>query len=221
MKRLKIDIPILVEGKYDKITLDSVLEARIFVTGGFSVFNNKEKQALLRRIAEEKGLLVLTDPDGGGKQIRAFLSGILPKEKIKMLYVPKIEGKERRKTHKGKAGLLGVEGMTPEFLRSLFLPFSTEGAEERVGNEPFPEGCEKRLITKTDFYLDGLSGAEGSKNLRAALARAFSLPDDMTANALLEALNLLYTYEDYKSRMEEISQAERTGSETAHRIGIT
>ena len=86
MEKLKIDIPILVEGKYDKITLDSVLDARIFLSGGFSVFNNKEKQALLRRIADEKGLLVLTDSDGGGKQIRSFLSGILPKEKIPAFY---------------------------------------------------------------------------------------------------------------------------------------
>ena len=196
MEKLKIDIPILVEGKYDKITLDSVLEARIFLTGGFSVFNNKEKQALLRRIADEKGLLVLTDSDGGGKQIRSFLSGILPKEKIKMLYIPKIEGKEKRKTHKGKAGLLGVEGMTPEFLRSLFLPFSVEGGENRG---------EKKLITKTDFYLDGLSGGDGSKILRARLAKAFSLPEDMTANALLEALNLLSSYEEYKKAVEEVT----------------
>ena len=195
MERLKIDIPILVEGKYDKITLDSVLEARIFLTGGFSVFNNKEKQALLRRIANERGLLVLTDSDGGGKQIRAFLSGILPKEKIKMLYIPKIEGKEKRKSHKGKAGLLGVEGMTPELLRSLFLPFS-------VGVGAHAET--KRQITKTDFYLDGLSGGEGSKNLRSSLARAFSLPDDMTANALLEALNLLSSYEEYKREVDRL-----------------
>ena len=196
IKKLKIDIPILVEGKYDKITLDSVLDARIFLTGGFSVFNNKEKQALLRRIANDKGLLVLTDSDGGGKQIRAFLSGILPKEKIKMLYIPKIEGKEKRKSHKGKAGLLGVEGMTPELLRSLFAPFAVGGEEVTP---------EKRLITKTDFYLDGLSGGEGSKNLRASLAKAFSLPDDMTANALLEALNLLSSYEEYKREVEKLA----------------
>ena len=195
MEKLKIDIPILVEGKYDKITLDSVLDARIFLTGGFSVFNNKEKQALLRRIASAHGLLVLTDPDGGGKQIRAFLSGILPKEKIKMLYIPKIEGKEKRKVHKGKAGLLGVEGMSPELLRSLFLPFSVE-SETRTEA--------KRPITKTDFFLDGLSGGEGSKGLRAQLAKAFSLPDDMTANALLEALNLLSSYEEYKREVEKL-----------------
>ncbi len=195
MDKLKIDIPILVEGKYDKITLDSILCARIFTTDGFSVFNNKEKQALLRRIAEEKGLIVLTDSDGGGKQIRSFLSGILPKEKIKMLYIPKIEGKEKRKPRKSKGGLLGVEGMTSDFLHSLFQSFAV--GEGRVDGE-------KKQITKTDFYLDGLSGGEGSKALRASLAKRFSLPEDMTANALLEALNLLSSYEEYKRVVESV-----------------
>lgn len=200
MDKLKIDIPILVEGKYDKITLSSVLDANIFTTGGFSVFNNKEKQALLRRLAEEKGLLVLTDSDGGGKQIRSFLAGILPKEKIRMLYIPKIEGKERRKSHKSKGGFLGVEGMTPELLRSLFAPFAKGNIQEEAG-----EKQEKRCITKTDFYFDGLSGGEASKAKRALLARRFSLPEDMSANALLEALNLLSSYEEYKKAVEEAS----------------
>lgn len=199
MNKLKIDIPILVEGKYDKITLSGVLDANIFTTGGFSVFNNKEKQALLRRLAEEKGLIVLTDSDGGGKQIRAFLSGILPKEKIKMLYIPKIEGKERRKSHKSKGGFLGVEGMTPELLRSLFTSFAKGESLEHK---------EKRQITKTDFYLDGLSGGDGAKALRATLAKAFSLPEDMTANALLEALNLLSSYEEYKTEVERLKRGE-------------
>ena len=197
MEKLKIDIPILVEGKYDKITLDSLLDARIFVTGGFSVFNNKEKQTLLRRIAEQKGLLVLTDSDGGGKQIRSFLSGILPREKIRMLYIPKIEGKEKRKTQKSKGGLLGVEGMAPDLLRSIFLPFAIGESREETSKKP---------ITKTDFYLDGLSGGEGAKSRRASLAKHFSLPEDMTANALLEAVNLLYSYEQYKEALDSINE---------------
>lgn len=196
MEKLKIDIPVLVEGKYDKITLDSILDANILLTGGFSVFNNKEKQAMLRRIASEKGLLVLTDSDGGGKQIRAFLSGILPKEKIKMLYIPRVEGKEKRKAHKSKSGLLGVEGIAPDMLREIFLPFAIGKAQQ---------SAQKRPITKTDFYLDGLSGGEGSRMARAALAKHFSLPEDMTANALLEALNLLSTYEEYKSAVASLT----------------
>ena len=195
MQKLKIEIPILVEGKYDKITLLGVLDAKIFCTDGFSVFNNKEKQILLRRIAEEKGLLVLTDSDGGGRQIRSFLSGILPKEKITMLYIPKIEGKEKRKRVGGKSGLLGVEGMKSELLRELFLPFSTEGE--------LPDANAKK-VTKTDFYLDGFSGTPDAAARRALLAKALGLPEDMTANALVEAINLLFGYDAYKSACDKI-----------------
>ncbi len=195
MEKLKIDIPILVEGKYDKITLDSILDAHILCTGGFSVFNNKEKQALIRRIADARGLLVLTDSDGGGKQIRAFLSGILPKEKVTMLYIPKIEGKEKRKRHAGKSGLLGVEGMQAETLRAIFTPFVSNGEQTPKTTRP---------VTKTDFYLDGLSGAPDATVRRARLATHFSLPDDMTANALLDALNLLCDYEEYKRAIGEL-----------------
>ena len=197
MDKLKIDLPILVEGKYDKITLLGVLDAKIFCTDGFGVFNNKEKQALLRRIAMQKGILVLTDSDGGGRQIRSFLSGILPKEKITMLYIPKIEGKEKRKRASGKSGLLGVEGMSAELLRELFLPFSTEGE--------LPDANAKK-VTKTDFYLDGFSGTPDASTRRAALARYFGLPDDMTANALLEAINLLAGYDAYKEGVGAIDQ---------------
>ena len=197
MQKLKIDIPILVEGKYDKITLLGVLDAKIFCTDGFGVFNNKEKQALLRRIALQKGVLVLTDSDGGGRQIRSFLSGILPKEKITMLYIPKIEGKEKRKRVAGKSGLLGVEGMSAELLHDLFLPFSTEGALS---------DADVKKVSKTDFYLDGFSGTLGASTRRAALARYFGLPDDMTANALLEAINLLAGYDAYKEGVGAIDQ---------------
>ena len=114
MERLKISRPVIVEGKYDKITLSSVIDAHVIPTGGFSLFRAEEKKALLRRLAEAHGVIVLTDSDGGGKQIRAFLSGILPKEKVTHLYIPALSGKERRKEKPGKAGLLGVEGMSAE-----------------------------------------------------------------------------------------------------------
>lgn len=197
MDKLKIDLPILVEGKYDKITLLGVLDAKIFCTDGFGVFNNKEKQMLLRRVAQKTGILVLTDSDGGGRQIRSFLFGILPKERIKMLYIPKIEGKERRKRVAGKSGLIGVEGMSAELLRELFRPFSTEGAHTA-------SAIDAREVTKTDFYLDGFSGTPDASVRRAALARYFGLPDDMTANALLEAINLLAGYDAYKAACEKI-----------------
>ena len=190
-----IDRPILVEGKYDKITLTSLFDATVLVTGGFSVFNNKEKQALLRRVASERGLLVLTDSDGGGKQIRSFLSGILPREKITMLYIPKIEGKEKRKSAPSKGGLLGVEGMSREVLFKILSPYFTDA-------EHAPS--DGKRITKVDLFCDGLSGSDNSAERRAILARFLSLPDDMSANALLEALNLLFSYEEYQSAIHSL-----------------
>lgn len=193
--RPRIDRPILVEGKYDKITLTSLFDATVLVTGGFSVFNNKEKQALLRRVASERGLLVLTDSDGGGKQIRSFLSGILPREKITMLYIPKIEGKEKRKSAPSKGGLLGVEGMSREVLFKILAPYFTDA-------EHTPS--DGKRITKVDLFCDGLSGSDNSSERRAILARFLSLPDDMSANALLEALNLLFTYEEYQNTVKAL-----------------
>ena len=110
MEKVRINLPIIVEGRYDKSALSGFLDATIITTGGFSIFNDKEKQALLRRISAN-GVILLTDSDGGGKQIRKFLQGILPPDKIHNLFIPKIEGKESRKRHKSAAGTLGVEGM--------------------------------------------------------------------------------------------------------------
>ena len=193
MEKLSVSYPIIVEGKYDKIKLDSLLSAYIIPTDGFSLFKKAEKAALLRRLAEEKGVIVLTDSDGGGRQIRAYLSEILPKEKVIHLYTPAVHGKEKRKDKAGKAGLLGVEGIDADTLRALFLPFA-DGAPQR----------ERGGITKKDFYLDGLSGTDGAKEKREALALRLSLPPDMTANALLDALNMLYSREDYRAILETL-----------------
>ena len=190
MEKIKISRPIIVEGKYDKITLSSLLSANIIPTDGFSLFKKKEKAALLRRLAEAHGVIVLTDSDGGGKQIRTYLSEILPKDRVIHLYIPQVAGKERRKTHAGKAGLLGVEGMDPETLRALFLPYADDAPMREQGG-----------ITKVDFYLDGLSGTEGAEERRRALALSLGLPADMTANALLAACNLLYTKQEYKEKL--------------------
>lgn len=191
MSRLKLLYPLIVEGKYDKITLSSIVETPIVCTGGFSVFRSSELRALLMRMAEASPLLVLVDSDGGGKQIRSCLTGFLPKERLIQLYIPQIKGKERRKSVGGKAGYLGVEGMEASLLRELLLPFA-EDADTRRGGE---------RITKTDFYLDGLSGGAGSAERRERLALSFGLPRDMTANALLEALNLLTDKEEYRRRV--------------------
>ena len=194
MEKLKLRYPLVVEGKYDKITLSNVVSSPIVCTGGYSVFNSGELRALLRRLANETKLLILTDSDGAGKQIRGHLSGILPKDSLLQLYIPQIEGKEKRKKAPGKAGLLGVEGMSPSLLRELLSPYAVDSAEKK-NSEP---------ITKTDLYLDGLSGGERSTQLRARLAKAIALPEDMTANALLEAMNLLIDKEEYSRLVEEI-----------------
>ena len=185
--KLKIDLPILVEGRYDKSALSGFIDATIITTDGFSVFNNKEKQSLIRKLGG-KGMIVLTDSDGGGKQIRSFLSSILPKEKIYHLYTPEIYGKERRKVRPSKAGKLGVEGIDSDIIIKLLEPFAN-GVSARKN---------EKMITKVDFFFDGLSGNPNSSQKREAMCRVLDLPHDMTANALLDALNFLYTYDEYK-----------------------
>ena len=196
-QRLKIDLPIIVEGRYDKAALSGYIDGVIITTGGFSVFNNKEKQALIRKISSG-GVILLTDSDGGGIQIRSFLTKLVPKEKIHNLYIPKIEGKEKRKTKPSKAGTLGVEGMKKDVILRLLTPFAS-------GNEPEKD---KELTTKVDFYLDGLSGGSNATLLRDKLAAELELPSGMTANALLEAVNLLVDREEYKRIVERIKTDE-------------
>lgn len=194
MERIKISLPIIVEGRYDKSALSGFIDGTIITTGGFAVFNNKEKQSLIRRVAKD-GIIVLTDSDGGGKQIRSFLSGIIPKDKIHNLYIPKIEGKESRKRKAPKSGTLGVEGMEKEVLTRLLEPFAN-------GNSP--EKSEK-VITKVDFFCDKLTGCDNAAANRARLCERCDLPTDMTPNALLEAMNLLYGYDAYKALVCDIS----------------
>ena len=192
-EKIKISLPIIVEGKYDKIKLDSIFDATVILTGGFSVFNNKDKQMMIRRLGAN-GVIVLTDSDGGGKQIRSFLQGTLPKDKIHNLYIPKIEGKERRKDHASKAGLLGVEGMEKDELIRILSPFRSDATPQK----------DAKMITKVDFYQDKLTGFENSSDRRAKLCALADLPTDLTPNALLEAMNLLYGYDGYKALLEKL-----------------
>ena len=186
-EKKRLALPLIVEGRYDKCTLSSLFSGLIMTLDGFSVFNSKEKQAALRRVSEN-GVIVLTDSDGGGRQLRSFVSGILPPDKVRHVYIPKIAGKEKRKAKPSKQGLLGVEGMEPELLLRLLAPFTIDGAPE---NE-----CED--ITTAEFYLDGFTGRDNSSVLRASLSRYLELPDDMSAKALLSAINLLSLQEKYK-----------------------
>ena len=194
MGKCKVKLPIIVEGRYDKAHLSSFLSATIITTSGFGIFKNKEKQALIRRLAKD-GVILLCDSDGGGRQIRSYLSGILPHDKIYNLYTPEIRGKERRKTSASKAGLLGVEGIDKEKILELLAPFIGDGAL------PASDG---RKITAADLYEAGLSGGEGSSSRREALCRLCELPHDLTSKALLEMLNLFYTYEQFLSMVDEI-----------------
>lgn len=177
------------EGKYDKIQLERILDAPIFTTDGFRVFSSNEKGAMLRRIAETHGLIVLTDSDPAGFVIRNKLKGTLPRDKVTHLYAPALMGKERRKRAPSKAGLLGVEGLSTETLLRLFeksgIVTDANADEEAAASAPSAH------YTKADLYAVGLCGREDSATRRAAFCRKHELPDFMTPNALLEAINLL------------------------------
>ena len=194
-EKRKIKFPIIVEGRYDKSAISSIFDATVITTGGFSIFNNREKQALIRKLSERGGIILLTDSDGGGKQIRAFLSGIVEKGKIHNVYIPEIKGKEKRKSSSSKAGFLGVEGVGREVLEKALFPFCEDGLK-----------CKKdeRTLTKLDLFQDGLSGKEGSSEKRERLALELGLPKDMSANALVEIINLEYGYSAYKDACKKL-----------------
>ena len=191
-----LDRPVLVEGKYDKIKLESLFQGCILTTDGFGLFRRGDKQALFRRLAQEKGIIVLADSDGGGTQIRSFLRGILPPDKVVHLYIPRIEGKEKRKKSPSRSGMLGVEGMEVTLLKRLLFPYTSESVpKEQV-----------TPVTKSVLYADGLSGGEGSAERRAELCLALALPSDLPANALIEVLNLLGGLDFYRAEMAKLAE---------------
>ena len=190
-EKIKIDLPVIVEGKYDKIKLDSILDAKIITTGGFGIFNNEEKKTLIKKLCEN-GVILLCDSDGAGKVIRSHIKSFLPPEKVINLYIPKIEGKEKRKREGSKEGTLGVEGIDADILRNLFKKYET--ATE----------CNRAPITKRDFYIHGLSGGENSSALRDRIAEKYGLPSAMSANALLDALNIISSLGEFEQIAKEI-----------------
>lgn len=194
---IHIDRTIVVEGKYDQIKLAGVVDGLIIPTGGFAIYKNKEKQELLRALAKKTGLVVLTDSDAAGFQIRAFLRSICGKENIVDTYIPDLYGKERRKTRPSKEGKLGVEGVPAEVVRRAF-----EQAGLLCGEEsPKPAG---EPITKADFLRLGLTGCPDSSARRAELLQALDLPEHLTTNALLTLLNATLTL----SQLEQLLQQE-------------
>ena len=193
-----VSLPIIVEGRYDKSAILGMLRATVITTEGFGIFNSKEKQALIRRVAE-KGVILLTDSDGGGRQIRSFLTSILPADKVYQLYIPKIKGKEKRKQKGSKEGTLGVEGVGGDVLRSVLKGFISEDGDT-------PTLASGAGLTPAELYRDGLSGGDGSQARRDALCALLSLPDGMSAKALLTALNIAVSREEYTEALAKLSR---------------
>lgn len=187
-KKLKIPYPIIVEGKYDRLRVLCVCDATVLTTDGFGIFKKQEKLSLFRSLGEKTPVIVLTDSDGAGKLIRSHLTTAIRPERLIQLYIPRIEGKEKRKARPSAEGTLGVEGMEQQLLYDLLSPFEDGEAERRIAENP---------LSKTDFYIDGLTGASDSASRRDALAVSLGLPPKMTSNALLAALKILLSYDEY------------------------
>lgn len=195
MNKRAIREVLLVEGKYDKNTLAQVVDGVILTTDGFGIFKDGEKTALLRRLAASRGLVVLTDPDGAGLVIRNYLKGILPAGQVKMAYVPDVPGKERRKRAPGREGKLGVEGMDPQ---TLLRALESAGVTWESGGE----AVKARTFTKAVLYDLGLSGVPEARERRRRLQRALGLPENLSANALMEVLNLTATPDEVEKILD-------------------
>lgn len=206
-EKLHIPFPVIVEGKYDKIRLSNIMEGQIITTDGFGIFRQEEKRLLIRRLSEISPLILLTDSDGGGKVIRSHLTGMIPPDRLIQVYIPPVRGKERRKSTPSAAGLLGVEGMEGSILRDLLRPYAVEAgspAAARLRDNP---------LSKTDLFRDGLTGCPDSSARRDGLCRRIGLPCGMTSGALLAALRMLMTYEEYLALVGRTQAEQKAGTE--------
>lgn len=198
---------IVVEGIYDKIKLESFIDGIIVTTNGFRIFKDKNAMNMLRRLAETRGLVVLTDSDRAGFLIRNHIKECIPKQFVKHAYIPEIKGKEKRKSRIGKEGLLGVEGVHREHIISAL---KTAGCflqiNEKCSDRLKDTNISGRKVTKHDFYIDGLSGKPGSASLREALKQRLSLPSRLSTNSLLDIINTLYNYKEYKELINIIKK---------------
>ena len=186
----RIQEAIVVEGRYDKNTLSQIVDTLILETNGFGLFHDPERMALLRRAAEKRGLIVLTDSDGAGFVIRNRIKGAIPRQMVKHAYIPDVYGKEKRKRKPGKEGKLGVEGMPPAVIEEVLR----RAGATFLGEETNPGSV--RPLTKADLVVAGLSGGEGSAQRRQELLKQLQLPEHMSANALLAVLNGCYSAEE-------------------------
>ena len=193
---VKIKEAIVVEGRYDKNTLSQIVDAPILETSGFGIFKDKQQLALLRRVAENRGLIVFTDSDGAGFVIRNHLKSVIPAKFLKHAYIPDIYGKEKRKATPGKEGKLGVEGMRPQIILDALRK-----AGATMDGEALPS---QQQLTKQDLMELGLSGGKDSGSLRLKLLKKLDLPQHMSANAMLQALNLLYSLEELVEIIETL-----------------
>ena len=203
MDKLIIPYPIIVEGKYDRLKILCVAQARVLTTDGFGIFKKSEKLALLRALAQKAPIIVLTDSDGAGKVIRAHITSAIPPERLIQLYIPRIEGKEQRKSAPSAEGTIGVEGMEKELIYDLLLPYAESDNSMRTSEIENP-------LSKLDFYTDGLCGGENSAQKRDNICRKFNLPPGMSSNALLATLRVICTYDEYLAAVgREISDGHR------------
>lgn len=189
---IRLDRPVIVEGKYDKIALKNIVDALIITTDGFGIFKNKEKCDLIRRLARKNGVIIMTDSDSAGAVIRSYIKKIVSDCEIINVYVPELQGKEKRKAKPSKSGLIGVEGMSPEIIEDALRKsgvFSVR-AEER------------RKITKADMFAFGLSGREESREKRKSFLRQLGLPESLSSSAMLDVLNNCFTFEEFNKKAE-------------------
>ena len=194
---LRIREAIVVEGRYDKNTLSQVVDTLILETSGFGIFKNPEQMALLRRAAEKRGLIVLTDSDGAGFVIRNRIKGAIPRQSVKHAYIPDVYGKEKRKKQAGKEGKLGVEGMPPQVLERVLRQAGATFLDEEN-----PEVESAPPMTKADLFAAGLTGGPDSAARRLALLKELSLPEHMSANALLAVLNGCYSRQEARALLK-------------------
>lgn len=192
---IKVKQAVIVEGKYDKSKLSSIIDGVIITTDGFKIFTDKEKLELIKALAAKTGILILTDSDAAGFKIRHYLMGSVPKEQIYNAYIPDLYGKEKRKDKPSKEGKLGVEGIPDEvIIKALESAGITAGIA--------PQAAKK--VTKTDLYIDGLTGGENSSALRRRLQKSLGLPELLTANSLIEVINATMTYDQYKDAVKSV-----------------
>lgn len=205
---IRLTQAVVVEGKYDKIRLSSIIDGVIITTNGFGIFKDKEMMSVLRRLAQTCGIVIMTDSDSAGFLIRNHICGGIKDGKVYNAYIPDVFGKERRKTQSSAEGKLGVEGMTSDAIMT---------ALQRAGvYDASPTEERRRMITKTDLYNDGFTGRSNSRRLREILLRKLDLPERMTTNAMLDVINILLTFDEYKALADEcFSQLQLTEENNA------